>query len=142
VQFTPWLFGNLNVDLARPRDLDAAKGANYLPLAPTFSSTAALKFHLASGFNGGISYRYLHDRPANEDNTLVAKGYFITDLSLNYTQKRYEAGLSVENLLNRSWNEGQFAYTSRLRHEPAPVDDVSFTPGTPFFAKLKLTVFF
>lgn len=141
-QFTPWLFGNLNVDLARPRDLDAAKGQNYLPLAPTFSSTAALSFRLPAGWNGGISYRYLHARPANEDNTLVAKGYFITDLSLNYTQKRYEAGISVENLFNRSWYEGQFAYTSRLRYEPAPVDGMSFTPGTPFFAKLKLTVFF
>jgi len=141
-QFTPWLFGKWNVDLARPRDLDAAKGANYLPLAPTFSSTAAINFHWPSGWNGGISYRYLHDRPANADNTLVAKGYFITDLSLNYTKKRYEAGLSVENLFDRSWNEGQFAYTSRLRNEPAPVDGISFTPGTPFFARLKLTVFF
>ncbi|HVU99574.1 MAG TPA: TonB-dependent receptor plug domain-containing protein [Puia sp.] len=141
-QFTPWLFGKLNVDLARPRDLDAAKGENYLPLAPTFSSTAAINFHLPSGFNGGISYRYLHDRPANEDNTLVAKGYFITDLVINYTKKRYEMGASIENLFDRSWNEGQFAYTSRLRNEPAPVDGVSFTPGTPFFARLKLTLFF
>jgi hypothetical protein len=31
---------------------------------------------------------------------------------------------------------------SQLKGEAAPVDDISFTPGMPFFAKLKLAVFF
>ncbi len=141
-QLAGWLFGNLNVDLARPRELDAERGEDYLPLAPTFTSTAALDFRLANGFNGGISYRYLHNRPANEDNSLTALGYFVSDLTLNYTQKKYEIGLMIENLFNQQWNESQFEYTSRLKYETAPVDEVSYTPGTPFFAKLKLTVFF
>jgi hypothetical protein len=141
-QFTDWLFANLNVDLARPRDLDAAKGQNYLPLAPTLTSTAGLDFRLANGWNGGISCRYLRNRPANEDNTLTALGYFITDLTVNYTRKKYEIGLVIENLLNQEWNEAQFEYFSQLKQEPRPVDEVSYTPGTPFFAKLKLAVFF
>lgn len=141
-QFTRWLFGNLNIDLAHPRDLDAGKGSNYLPLAPTFTSTAALDFRLPSGWNGGISYRYMHDRPGNEDNTLVARGYFITDLTVNYTKKRYELGLAIENLFNQVWNESDFEYVSKLKYETAPVDQMSYTPGTPFFAKLKLSVFF
>jgi hypothetical protein len=45
-------------------------------------------------------------------------------------------------LFNQEWNESQFAYTSRLKYETQPVNDVSYTPGTPFFAKLKLCVFF
>jgi hypothetical protein len=141
-QFRPWLFGNLNVDFARPRGLDAPKARDYLPLAPTFTSTAALDFRLSCGFNGGISYRYLHDRPANETNTLTALGYFVTDLAVNYTRKKFEIGLSVENLLNTTWNESQFEYTSRLKGETRPVDEVSYTPGTPFFAKLKCSIFF
>ena len=113
-----------------------------LPLAPTFTSTGALDFRFSNGWNGGISYRYLHNRPANEDNTLTALGYFIADLTVNYTRPKYEIGLAVENLFNQTWNESQFEYISRLKYQTAPVDEVSYTPGTPFFAKLKFSVFF
>jgi len=61
---------------------------------------------------------------------------------MNYTRKKYEIGLSVENLMNVTWNESQFEYVSRLKYETQPVDEVSYTPGVPFFAKLKLAVFF
>ena len=141
-QITDWLFGNLNLDLARPRELGASKGQDYLPLAPTFTSTAGLFYKLKNGFNGGISYRYLHNRAANEDYSLTALGYFITDLTANYTKKKFEIGISIENLFNQSWNEAQFEYVSRLKYETAPVDEVSNTPGTPFFLRLKFSVFF
>jgi len=141
-QINSWLFANLNANFARPRYIDSLKGHNYVPLAPTFTSTAALDFRLKNGINGGLSYRYLHDRAANSDYSLNAKGYFITDLAINYTTKRYELGLSIENLLNSTWDESQFEYTSRLKNETMPVDEVSYTPGVPFFAKLKWTMFF
>jgi TonB-dependent Receptor Plug Domain/CarboxypepD_reg-like domain len=141
-QITKWLFGNLNLDLARPRNLDASKGENYLPLAPTFTSTAGLYYRFKNGLNGGISYRYLHNRAANEDYTLTAYGYFITDLTANYTRKKFEIGLSIENLFNQNWNEAQFEYVSRLKYEKFPVDEVSYTPGVPLFAKVKFSVFF
>ena len=41
-----------NVDLAGPRDLDAVKGQNFLPLAPTFTSTGGLDFRFKNGING------------------------------------------------------------------------------------------
>ncbi len=141
-QFNKWLYGNLNADLARPRNLDNPKGQNYLPLAPTFTSTAGLYFKFENGFNGGISYRYLHDRAANDSYTLTALGYFITDITANYTTRKYEIGIAIENLFNQQWNESQFEYVSRLKYEIQPVDEVSYTPGTPFFAKLKFSVFF
>jgi len=137
-----WLFMNMNVDVANPRDLDAVKGQNYLPLAPRFTSTGGVYYRFKNGWNGGISYRYMHDRPANEDYTLTALGYFVTDLTANYTKRKYEISLAIENLFNQQWNEAQFEYISRLKHETAPVDEVSYTPGVPFFAKLKLAVFF
>ncbi len=141
-QINSWLFGNANFDLARPRELNTAKAENYLPLAPTFTSTAGLYYRFKNGLNGGISYRYLHDRSANENYTLTARGYFITDLTANYSKKKYEVSLSVENLFNRKWNEAQFEYVTRLKYETSPVDEVSNTPGVPFFAKLKFSVFF
>ena len=141
-QLTKWLFANLNVNPARPRYIDSAKGHDYVALAPTLTSTAALDFRLKNGLNGGISYRYLHNRAANSDYSLIARGYFITDLAVNYTRKRYEVGVAIENLFNRQWDEAQFEYTSQLRGETKPVDQVSYTPGVPLFAKLKVALFF
>lgn len=141
-QLAKWLFADLNVNLAKPRLVDAPSGENYLPLAPTFTSTGGLDFKFANGINGGISYRYMHRRPGNENYSLVADGYYVTDLKVNYTQKRYEIGLSVENLLNTKWNEFEAEEVTQLRSETAPVDQMSFTPGTPFYAKLRVALFF
>ena len=141
-QINDWLFFNLNLDFARPRFIDSAAGHQFLPLAPTFTSTAGLDFRTKSGWNGGISYRYLHNRAANSTYTLTALGYFVTDLTVNYTRPKYEIGLSVQNLFDAAWNESQFEYISRLKYETAPVDEVSYTPGVPFFAKLKFSIFF
>lgn len=141
-QLAKWLFADLNVNLAKPRLVGEANGENYLPLAPTFTSTGGLDFKFNNGINGGISYRYMHKRPGNGNYTLTADGYYVTDLKLNYTQKRYELGLSIENLLNTKWNEFEAEEVTQLRNETAPVDQMSFTPGTPFFAKLRVAFFF
>ena len=90
----------------------------------------------------GISYRYIKDRPAIEDNSIIAKGYFVTDASVNYTKPVYEIGLAFENLFNVKWNEAQFATESRLKGEPSPVTELNFTPGTPLFVRLRLAIFF
>jgi outer membrane cobalamin receptor len=141
-QLAPWLFADLNVNLAKPRFADSIAGHGYLALAPTFTSTGGLDFKLNNGINGGLSYRYMHNRPGNNTNTLVADGYYVTDLKVNYTQKRYEVGLSIENLFNTKWNEFEAEEVSQLRGEAAPIDQMSFTPGTPFFAKLRVALFF
>jgi hypothetical protein len=141
-QLTTWLFGNIDLNYCRARDLQAPKGENYLPLSVPFSSTGGLEAKFRNGWNAAVSYRYMSDRPANADNSLVAKGYFVTDLTANYTRRKWEMGVEVQNLLNTTWREAQFETTSRMRGEPAPVDDISFTPGTPFFAKLKFGIFF
>jgi outer membrane receptor protein involved in Fe transport len=131
----------VNINLAKPRSVEEAKGQNYIPLAPTFTSTGGINWQLKNGINGSLRYRYMHDRPANEDNSVVAKGYTVTDLSLNYTKKKYEFGMAIENLFNVKWNETQFDTESQLKNEPAPVSEIHFTPGTPFFARVKFAVF-
>jgi outer membrane cobalamin receptor len=141
-QLAKWLFADLNVNLARPRLADSIAGHGYLALAPTFTSTGGLDFKFANGINGGISYRYMHSRPGNNTSTLLADGYYVTDLKINYTKKRYEIGLTIENLFNTKWNEFEAEEVSQLKGETTPVDQMSFTPGTPFFAKLRVAVFF
>jgi outer membrane receptor protein involved in Fe transport len=140
-QLTKTLFADLDLNTANPRSLDAERGQNYLPLAPVFTSTGGLSLQTQHGFSGSLRYRYIADRPANEDNTVVAKGYFITDLQANYARKNYTLGLTVQNLLNTRWKETQFDTESRLKGEAVPVSEIHFTPGTPFFARLSLTYF-
>jgi hypothetical protein len=141
-QFNSWLFADVNMNLAKPRSIEEPKGNNYIPLAPGFTSTGGINWQLKNGLNGSIRYRYMHDRPANEDYSVVAKGYTVTDLSMNYTKKKYEIGLVIENLFNVKWNETQFNTESRLFNEPAPVEEIHFTPGVPLFARLRMAVVF
>ena len=141
-QFTKNLFANFNINYTKPRTVGEPKGADYIPLAPDLTSVGGLFYKTKTGFNGSISYRYIKNRPANEDNSITAKGYFLMDASVNYTKPKYEIGLAVENMFNVKWNEAQFATESRLMNEPNPVTESHYTPGTPFFVRLKLAVFF
>jgi outer membrane receptor protein involved in Fe transport len=140
-QLTDHLFADVDLNTAKPRSLDAETGQNYLPLAPVFTSTGGLSLQTHHGFSGSLRYRYMADRPASEDNSIVAKGYFLTDMQANYARKSYSIGLTVQNLLNTRWKETQFNTESRLKGETAPVEEIHFTPGTPFFARLSLTYF-
>jgi hypothetical protein len=141
-EVAPYLFADLNLNYAMGRAVDEPKEANRIPLAPIFTSTGGITYRQSQGFNGSLRYRFLGDRPANEDNSVVAVGHFIWDAQLNYTRKKWEAGLSVQNIFNTKWKETQFDTESRLQNEPAPVSEIHFTPGTPFFARLSFTIFF
>lgn len=136
------LYADMDISLTDPRALQVAKAESYLPLAPRFTSVGGLTYRKEQGWNGSLRYRYMGDRPANEDNSVVALGYFVTDAAINYTKKKWEAGISVQNLFNTKWKETQFDTESRLQNEPAPVSEIHFTPGTPFFARLSFNIFF
>ncbi|MBS1680288.1 MAG: TonB-dependent receptor [Bacteroidetes bacterium] len=141
-QINSWLYADVDLNTTKPRSVAAPAGQNYIPLAPVFTSIGGLSAKNKGGWNGSLRYRYMADRPANDDNSLVAKGYFITDALVNFTQRKYEVGLSAENIFNIAWKEAQFATTSRLKNEPAPVTEIHFTPGTPFFLKARVSFFF
>ncbi|HEV3222475.1 MAG TPA: TonB-dependent receptor plug domain-containing protein [Puia sp.] len=140
-QFNNWLYAFIDINYSNARDIQAPKGSNYIPLAVPLSSAAGLNYKFTNGINGGLSYRYMKDRPANNDNSLIAKGYFITDLTAFYTKKKFEFGIEIQNLFNTKWREEQFEVVSRMKNETSPVDDVNYTSGTPFFAKLVFAIF-
>lgn len=141
-QLTNTLYADVDISSAKPRAIGEAAGMNYLPLAPLFSSTGGLSLQMKNGINGSLRYRYMANRPAKEDNSIVANGYFVSDLQLNYSQKKYNLGLTIQIILNTRWKETRFATEIRLKNEAAPVEEIHFTPGTPFFARLSWTIFF
>lgn len=138
-QMNDWLFFDTDATLTNARSIDNPDGQNYIPLAPDFTLTGGISVDDYKGFSGGLRLRYLDDRAANEDNSIVAKGYTVTDFNVNYTIKDVTLGIAIENLFDVEWNETQFATTSRLQNETSPVEEIHFTPGTPFFLKGTVT---
>ncbi|MEI6948405.1 TonB-dependent receptor [Paraflavisolibacter sp. H34] len=136
------LFADADLSFARPRAVGLPKEERLLPLAPKLTSVGGITFRRDKGWNGSLRYRYMADRPANGDNSVVAKGYLVVDAALNYSRNGWEAGLSIQNVLHTRWKETQFDTESRLQHEPAAVSEIHFTPGTPFFPRLSFAVFF
>lgn len=136
------LFLDGDLSLTDPKALGVDKAESYLPLAPRFTSVGGLTYRKQTGWNGSLRYRFMDDRSANEYNTVIAEGYFVADAAINYTRKKWEAGLAIQNLFDTKWKETQFDTESRLQAEPATVSEIHFTPGTPFFARLSFSLFF
>lgn len=141
-QITDWLYADMDWNIAKPRALGVNELQAFLPLAPTRTSTGGLNVRTQNGWSGSLRYRYMADRPANDDNTIIAKGYFVNDMQVNYQYKAYNFGLSIQNLANVRWKETQFATESQLKNETEPVNEIHFTAGTPFFAKLSIGMSF
>jgi len=141
-QLTDGLYANGDINYTHARSTEDPEGENYIPLAPDLTSSAGLSFRDIGNFSGGISYRYVKDRPANEDNSIVAEGFFVTDMNINYSIKNWTLGIIVENLFDTEWNEAQFATETRLFNEPQSFEEIHFTPGSPFYLRGKISVTF
>lgn len=130
-----WFYWNLDANYTYARALEELKGEDYIPLAPDFTLASGLNLTFKTGLYGGLNVRHLANRPAIEDNSIIAKGYTVTDLNAGYKWKKVSFGIQIQNLFNTKWNETQFATESRLQNETSPIEEIHFTPGTPFFIK-------
>ncbi|MGH7599166.1 MAG: TonB-dependent receptor, partial [bacterium] len=125
-----WLYGDIDLTVSTGKLRDEPKDADEIPLAPRLVSTGGLTIRHAK-YEGGLRYRHIGDRPANESNSVTALGYTVLDLSATYRLGNYRIGLVAENLMDTNWNEAQFDTESRLRGETDPVSELHFTPGNP-----------
>lgn len=126
-----WLFVDADVNLSLPRAVEEEAGQDFIPLAPTRTSAGGVTFKGQSPLSGSVRYRYLGARPANEDWSLTAEGYFLLDAHLNLDLKNVSFNLSFLNMLNQEWNEAQFETESKLQGETESVSEIHFTPGAP-----------
>ncbi|MDZ7614745.1 MAG: TonB-dependent receptor [Flavobacteriaceae bacterium] len=99
-QLLDWLYLYGDVNYAYARSMDEPSGSDYIPLAPDLTSTGGIVMEDLKRFSGALNYRYMDDRPANEDNSMVAEGYFVLDFNLNYSLRHWSFGLIIENLLD------------------------------------------
>ena len=113
------------------RAVGEPKGENYLPLAPVHTFVTGLNYQW-KGLTANIKCRFLGKRPADETYSITAKGYCVTDFNASYAFKRVTFGAILENIFNTKWNEAQFATETRMKDEPEAVNELHYTPGTPF----------
>ncbi len=143
-QMNKWLYFDMDLNYSHGRSTDLPDGANFIALAPSFTSIGGITYKYNSNLSASLRYRHISDRPANDDNTLTALGYTVCDAVVNYARAHYEFGAQVQNLFNVKWREAQFDTETRLKNsngtlEPQAISDVCYTPGTPFFLKLSAT---
>ena len=141
-QVTDWLYAYSDINYTYGRSVDEPDGEDYIPLAPDLTSVGGINIENVKGFSAGLAYRFVDDRAANEDNSIVADGYFVTDFNVNYKWKNWTLGVIIENLFDTEWNETQFATESRLFDEATSVEEIHVTPGTPFYLRGKVSVNF
>ncbi|HRD06847.1 MAG: TonB-dependent receptor [Saprospiraceae bacterium] len=134
---TLFLFADYNT--CKAISVDDEIGNNFIPLAPTTTLTGGVNAQLTNNLGFGARFRHMRDRAANEDYSITAAGYTVVDVNLLYQMKNMSFGVDINNVLNTSWNETQFATESRLQNEASPVEEIHFTPGFPFMARAKMT---
>ncbi|MFN8241756.1 MAG: TonB-dependent receptor [Bacteroidales bacterium] len=131
LEIKPWLWVDADLTAAKGTIKNLPAGENNIPLAPRLTATGGISVVRDEGFSGALRFRHLGSRPANEDNSVVALGYTLVGLSIDYKYKNLTFTVNGDNLLNTKWNEAQFANETRLKGEPAGVTELSFTPGNP-----------
>jgi len=134
-----WLYIDGDFNYSYACYVDSTVGNNHVPLAAPFTSIGGISFKITKSLTTGLRYRYIADRPANNNNSIIAPGYTVFDAVISYSKPKYELGMQVQNLFNTQWNEASFATETRLRNETEPVTELCFTPGTPLFLKLSAT---
>jgi len=131
IRLAPWLWADADLNLAHSQFRHEPQKLNHIPLAPAVTSTGGLTVRDAGPVSGGLRYRHIGSRRADRADSILARGYTIVELFGTWQIGRVQLVVTADNLLNRVWNEAQFATTSRLQNEPAPVTDLTFTPGAP-----------
>lgn len=132
-QFNKWLYGDIDINVTKARAIGEAKGENFVPLAPSFTSIGGITARAPNGFSGSLRYRFIGERPGNEDYSISAEGYLLLDFVAAFRIKKFEFHISIENVLNREWKEAQFDTQSKLKWEVNSVSEIHYTPGTPLF---------
>jgi hypothetical protein len=126
-----WLTIDADVAFARARfrDSDAASAGLRIPGAVEGVASLALAVDKLGPWFGALQLRYFGPRPLIEDNSVRSHSTTTLNSRLGY---RFSRGAHIElegfNLANRRDSAIDYYYASRLRVEPAPVDDIHFHP--------------
>ena len=151
VEVLPWLLLDYDLTYSDPRFRVTGE---VIPLAPTLLMNGGLTAYPIENFSAALRVRFLDDRAANEDRSVIARGYTLIDLLMRYRWRNIEVSFDVLNLADTNWRETQFATASCLRHEVGAdrrcplngggpgIADTNIVSGYGLNVRSGLTVFF
>ncbi len=130
----PWLVLDADIAFTRARftDIDVARVGDRVPGAVEGVATFTASVDNRGPYYGSMRLRYFGPRPLIEDNSLRSNSTTLLSGRIGYKfDKKLRVQLDVFNLLNRQASQIDYAYTSQLRGEAAPVTDIHFHPTEP-----------
>ncbi len=137
-------FADADLTLTDARYMHPADTGDLVALAPTKTFTAGFGARPTFGSwtpFAALRVKHLGERAATPDASIMADGFTVLDANLGARYRFVEAALDVQNVADASWREVQFATTSRLSYEPAPVTGIHFAPGWPRTLIARLTLY-
>ena len=123
---------DLAVSPARYTVIDATVPGTYIPGAIEKTVSVGTAYDGGGKWSGGVRLRYFGPRPLIEDNSVRSPASTLVNLRASYKfDNRVKLSLDVLNLFNRKVSDIDYYYSSQLRNEATPVDDIHTHPSEP-----------
>jgi outer membrane receptor for Fe3+-dicitrate len=139
----PWMIFDLDLSASRARFTDSDPAGNYIPGSIDRVASFGATVNDLGRWSTSLRARYFGPRPLIEDNSVRSMSSIDFSLRVSYkVDPKTKINLDVFNLFNRQASDIDYFYASRLRNEPAPVDDIHFHPAEPRGARVTLVMRF
>lgn len=91
------------------------------------------------GWFAGSRARVFGKRPLIEDGSVKGRETMTVNANVGYRTTRWEGVLECLNVLDRKDRDIEYYYSSQLRGETTPVDDIHFHPAEPRMFRVRVT---
>jgi outer membrane receptor protein involved in Fe transport len=136
---TAWLDFGADVTWSRGRFRDSGSP---IPGAPPLIVTAKALVDHPKGWRAGVRWFVLGARPLSYG--AVAAPTSVLDLNVGYRYRWAQIDLSIDNLWNQKWREGEYHFASHWdpSRSRSQLPTVHAVAGNPFTARIALTLHF
>jgi hypothetical protein len=143
----PWIAADVDISFSRARYDDLPEGENFVPGALNRVISAGIGVNPPAGVRhgpfGGLRLRHFGPRPLIEDNSVESTSTSIVNGEVGYKfSEKVRLTLEGFNIFDAEVSDIDYFFESRLRDEPAPVEDLHFHAAIPRSARVALQVSF
>jgi hypothetical protein len=135
----PWAALDFDLSYTGARFTDYDVVGDRIPGSPQMVAAAGVTLGDATGWFGGLRWRYFGPRPLTEDGSVWSGATSLFNARAGYV---FENGLKLQldgfNIFNAQASQIDYFYQSQLRGEAAPVNDIHFHPVEPMAFRFTL----
>ena len=143
----PWVAFDLDLSLSHARFLGVPEGEAFVPGSLNRVISGGIAVNPPPGVHRGVftGFRLRHFGPRSlvEDDSMKSKATTIFNGEVGYKlSETVRLTLEGYNLFDTEVSDIDYFFASRLRDEPAPVEDIHFHAAIPRSARMSLRVSF